>query len=350
MNNNSVCSNQFNVNNNRNYYEFGLVEVNNGSVIQESLFLLIEQAAVNLDSDIAVKFIEQCDLFFLCTAKDAAENNALHLACQKINKENCDVMLNIIAILISKKISVDTPNAQNKTPLHLLCGLNFIPTEIIKVFVKLGANVNTYDKNGNTPLHILCANNLINENKEVLSSVECLLKNCTSHNAINSNSKTVLDLAIEKTKYQIAKLLMTKNAKVSGTVVEHHHRFSFMDRGIKKFDTQLQKYYKRVNCYFQLQREITDLETNISQRLSQSTPNNTQPLPLNIQAANNSQHTEKMIDSEDVTLMDEDAYNPQQLPSCQTPQNHLLTNQGTEEHAKADQPADGCWEDFFNGM
>jgi hypothetical protein len=342
VNSNSVYSNKFN-----NYYESGLVEVNNGSAIQKQLFLLIEQSAVSLDSGIAVKFIEQGDSFFICTTKDAAENNALHLACQKINKVNCDVMLDIIAILISKGISVDTPNAQNMTPLHLLCGLNFIPTEIIKTFIKLGANVDIYDKNGNTPFHILCANVLINEDKEVLSSVECLLENCTSHNAINLESKTVLDLAVKTSKYQIAILLMKKCAIVSKTIVDHHHRYSFMDSNIKKFDTQLQKYYKNINYYFQLQREIRDLETNISRRLSQSVPNNTQPLPLNIQAANNSQHTEKMIDSEDVALMDEEAYNPQQLPSCQTPQNHLLTNQGTEEQAPADQWAEGDWKDFL---
>jgi hypothetical protein len=370
MNSNSHIYGQCNTYNNFNLYGSQLSQVNSVETIKKQIFQLISQADEIIDAKFAIQFIKQQDSFLLISAIGAGANNALHFACTRINKANCVVMRDIIATLLTHGLTVNSQNAQNSTPLHLLCELNSIPTEIVTLLLDHGADVNICNQSGDTPLHTLCGNSSI-LNKDALTIAKYLCEKRINYNNANLAGRTALDLACQTKKYHVARLLMKKGEPVSRGIIEMINRRNTMyksgthNRDDENFIEELNAYFNRLIAQTPVPPAYRPFAQPSTVSIRHAIPSisfttavmpqgtfraYTTPPVQEVRSINSTQSTTSttqasapiprpvnpvividLEEEEDSMTVDEESYTPQSLQPVRLSQPYLLKNEEDEE-------------------
>ncbi|VDI26379.1 Hypothetical predicted protein [Mytilus galloprovincialis] len=133
-----------------------LVTVNQPMIFQERLAMLLLNSQQNLAKCHELKKDSKCKRSRLIgelenpkimmhrTMLDVTKNSALHFACAH-EHEN-------VALLLLDKIddsgTINLPNAEQKTPLHLACKYGLV--SIVQDLISKGGNVLAVDENGAT--------------------------------------------------------------------------------------------------------------------------------------------------------------------------------------------------------
>lgn len=80
---------------------------------------------------------------------DNKGNNVMHYAARSKS-------IGIVSLFLDKGISIDCPNINNNSPLHLACcGANIYP-DVIKYLLERKATIDLLNDDGDTPLHVAC--------------------------------------------------------------------------------------------------------------------------------------------------------------------------------------------------
>lgn len=132
--------------------------------------------ALHLKCDDATEVVK-----FLLDQKDidinALSNNTglLNFAC--LNNSNKQ-LLDIIDLLIEKKLNINTINKYGENLLHYACTFPTFNTKpLIEKLIELGQNISKLDINGNTPLYSLfIKNKQYQNNKYVLEGIKTLIE------------------------------------------------------------------------------------------------------------------------------------------------------------------------------
>ena len=124
----------------------------------------------------------------------------LYIACYKNRTE-------IVQILLTAGVNIETPNTKNETPLYIACENGHV--EIVQRLVNAGANIEiTHPVNGITPLYIACENG----NVEI---VQILLAAGANKETTNPDyGKTPLYIACENGNVEIVQILVNSGANI----------------------------------------------------------------------------------------------------------------------------------------
>jgi ankyrin repeat protein len=161
-------------------------------------------------------------------ARDSSGNTPLHYAARSEN-----VSEGIIELLVGRGADINAKNNNGQTPIDVAAGFFRRDTvtlfvangaEIsniyvaayvgdaakVKAFIEKGADINAKDLSGDTPLHYAAKSE--SAGKDI---VELLITNGADVNAKNNEGKTPLDIALQRKREDIARLLVEKGAVFS---------------------------------------------------------------------------------------------------------------------------------------